>query len=178
MTTWFTSDLHLGHANIIRYCHRPFADVAEMDDALRYNWASRVAADDLVYVLGDVSFHGADWTQHLVEKLPGKKVLIAGNHDSSKVRKLPCWDVLHTGIESGRELVVLDLPGGPELGVAFCHYPPHYNGLQPSRWYLHGHVHGTKACDGQHPVYDVGVDANDYAPVAWETIREALTKCV
>jgi calcineurin-like phosphoesterase family protein len=28
---WFTADLHFGHANIIRYCGRPFADVASMD---------------------------------------------------------------------------------------------------------------------------------------------------
>ena len=28
VTRWFTADLHFGHANIIRYCDRPFADVA------------------------------------------------------------------------------------------------------------------------------------------------------
>ena len=34
------SDLHLGHANIIRYCSRPFlvSDVAEMDRVLIDNW--------------------------------------------------------------------------------------------------------------------------------------------
>ncbi|MDP3564128.1 MAG: 2'-5' RNA ligase family protein, partial [Methanoregula sp.] len=34
------SDLHLGHANIIRYCSRPFlfADVTEMDRVLIANW--------------------------------------------------------------------------------------------------------------------------------------------
>ena len=29
-----TSDLHLGHANIIGYCNRPFHDVQSMDAAL------------------------------------------------------------------------------------------------------------------------------------------------
>jgi calcineurin-like phosphoesterase family protein len=35
---WFTSDLHLGHANIIRYCDRPFAAIEEMDAFLVAAW--------------------------------------------------------------------------------------------------------------------------------------------
>ena len=31
---FFTADLHFGHANIIRHCARPFADVEEMDLSL------------------------------------------------------------------------------------------------------------------------------------------------
>lgn len=27
MSTWFSADLHLGHANIIEYCDRPYASV-------------------------------------------------------------------------------------------------------------------------------------------------------
>lgn len=36
--TFLTSDLHLGHKNIIRYCSRPFSSLKEMDDTkkLRY----------------------------------------------------------------------------------------------------------------------------------------------
>src|ERR1039458_7189556 len=32
--TWFTSDFHLGHFNITRYCNRPFADTREMDEVI------------------------------------------------------------------------------------------------------------------------------------------------
>ncbi|WP_258934193.1 hypothetical protein [Nesterenkonia pannonica] len=52
MTTFFTSDHHFGHANIIRYCDRPFADVAEMDEAMIDRWNETVSPDDEVWVLG------------------------------------------------------------------------------------------------------------------------------
>ena len=30
---WFTADLHLGHGNIIKYCHRPFLSKTEQERA-------------------------------------------------------------------------------------------------------------------------------------------------
>ena len=31
---WFTSDFHLGHSNIIRFCKRPFGNAHEMNEAI------------------------------------------------------------------------------------------------------------------------------------------------
>ena len=31
---WFTSDLHLGHANAIQFCDRPFETVEKMNRTL------------------------------------------------------------------------------------------------------------------------------------------------
>ncbi len=42
VNTWFTSDFHLGHRNIIRYCDRPFHSTDEMDEAIIENLNSRV----------------------------------------------------------------------------------------------------------------------------------------
>src|SRR4051812_27561867 len=84
MTTWFTSDLHFGHRNIIGYCDRPFRDVDAMDAALVERWNEVVAPDDIVWVLGDVAMGRIERSLALVGGLHGTKHLVAGNHDR-------CW---------------------------------------------------------------------------------------
>lgn len=49
-----TSDLHLGHYNIIRYCKRPFNNLDDMNTKLVRNWNSVVSPKDTVYFLGDL----------------------------------------------------------------------------------------------------------------------------
>ena len=49
--TWFTADFHFNHANIIRYCGRPFETVAEMDAAILDRLNSSVAEGDILYFL-------------------------------------------------------------------------------------------------------------------------------
>lgn len=51
---YFTSDLHFGHENVIRFDDRPFASVEEMDAELIRRWNAKVDRGDLVYVLGDM----------------------------------------------------------------------------------------------------------------------------
>ena len=46
MTTWFTADLHFGHANIINYSGRTFADVTAMNQALIERWNASIHPDD------------------------------------------------------------------------------------------------------------------------------------
>ncbi|MEJ7707010.1 MAG: hypothetical protein WKF82_06805 [Nocardioidaceae bacterium] len=55
MAVYFTSDTHFSHANIIRLCNRPFADVDEMDEAIIERWNATVTSADTVYHLGDVA---------------------------------------------------------------------------------------------------------------------------
>lgn len=87
---WFTSDLHFGHEKLVDPSKlrtddgraiRPFATVREMDDALTAGWCERVRPDDIVYVLGDVSFTSEKRTTEILARLPGYKVLVRGNHD-------------------------------------------------------------------------------------------------
>ena len=40
--TFFVSDTHFNHTNIIKYCNRPFNNADEMDAALIKNWNAKV----------------------------------------------------------------------------------------------------------------------------------------
>ena len=51
--TFFTSDLHLYHKNIIKYCERPFDDVTEMFDTILDRWKEKITDKDEVHFLGD-----------------------------------------------------------------------------------------------------------------------------
>ena len=79
--TWIWSDLHLKHANIIRYCKRPFAN--RENEALIAAWESTVAPEDTVVCAGDVALAGAPKALDIerIRRLPGRKLLVQGNHD-------------------------------------------------------------------------------------------------
>ncbi len=81
------ADTHFGHANIIKYCNRPFNDVVSMDEKLIKNWNSVVKPNDIVYHLGDFAFKNYQNSNitNLVNKLNGKIYLIRGNHDRSSI---------------------------------------------------------------------------------------------
>jgi len=54
--TWFTGDFHFRHSNIIRYCNRPFRDVAEMDRTILERLNATVRPNDTLYFLGAAIF--------------------------------------------------------------------------------------------------------------------------
>lgn len=82
MKVFVIGDTHFGHANIIKYCNRPFASVEEMDAALIKNWNETVSNDDIVIHVGDVGFGSKEYIGSIIKQLHGKKILIMGNHDN------------------------------------------------------------------------------------------------
>ena len=83
--TWFISDTHFDHSNIIGYCARPFVDVVEMNNILVDNWNAIVKEQDKVYFLGDIGLgRHSKSKDYWLNKLNGEIVFILGDHDKDR----------------------------------------------------------------------------------------------
>ena len=82
---WLTSDTHFFHANIIKYCNRPFKDAIEMNEELVKRWNSVVKPNDIVHHLGDFCFGKKENVLEILPKLNGKIDIVLGNHDHHKI---------------------------------------------------------------------------------------------
>lgn len=189
MNTYFTSDLHFGHRNIINFCRRPFHSVDNMNRLLILNWNEVVKPEDTVYVLGDVAMGKIAESLPLVEKLQGRKLLVPGNHDrcwpGHGAEKAAVWKEVYErhGFEVLDNEVVIEHEG---RSIRLCHFPyathvgeydtrymtdhPHDDGLP----LFHGHIHQTWR--SQPRMVNVGVDVWSYVPVSIERLVEELDR--
>lgn len=134
---YYISDLHIGHANVIRYDHRPFSDLNEMHETIITNWNRAVTPNDTVYILGDFIWgKEKNWPSYL-ELLAGSKVLIRGNHDPKQFGK--ATEQYFQDIRDYMEITDGD------KHMILCHYPIpfHHYGFAGKCWMLYGHVHTT-----------------------------------
>lgn len=90
MKTFYISDTHFGHFNIIKHCNRPFSTAEEMDRVMIENWNSTVARNDTVFILGDFVFSKIPPAEYL-NKLNGRKIVIVGNHDPHEYPQFHLW---------------------------------------------------------------------------------------
>ena len=162
--TWFTSDLHLGHNNIIKYCNRPYKDADEMDAALINNWNSVVRPDDTIYNLGDFTF--SKNAEKYLARLNGVKHLIKGNHD-----KQPSPSQGWASVNDYREVRV------EGQFIVLLHYSMKvWNKSHGGAWQLFGHSHNTLPDDPNALSIDVGVDAHNYFPISFNDIKRIMAK--
>jgi len=88
MKYWITTDTHLGHYNIIKYCNRP----VNHEDLIIKNITNNVTKDDILIHLGDVACYNVDYWNRLLTSIPAKRRwLIKGNHD----RNSNTWYINH-----------------------------------------------------------------------------------
>lgn len=168
---WFTSDLHLGHENVLEFMNRPWERIEDMNRALIANINAKVRRDDELYILGDFSFKiPAVEAAELRKKIFCKNVhIVPGNHDKDWMHK----DVQGTFIVEP-PITVLKVDGQKYV---LSHYPMmDWQSMAHGSIHLHGHIHTVGSLYNEMNLmqglfrYDVGVDANEYAPVSMPEI--------
>lgn len=124
---FFISDAHLGHKHIERFGGRPIANCKENEEWICDTWATTIRSNKhLVWCLGDMAFN--DEALEKLEKLPGRKILIRGNHDDRfKLSRLAeVFENIHSLVA--------------RYGWWLTHPPIHPQELR-RRHNVHGHVH-------------------------------------
>jgi calcineurin-like phosphoesterase family protein len=172
---WFTSDLHLNHKNIIKYCNRPFISTQEMNEKLIENWNSVVKPDDHVFNLGDFCFGEVKQWQEFRNQLNGKITLIKGNHDKLQNGQIQS---LFDGVYDYLKISVKDedTKDGWQK-IILCHYALRtWEGFHRKSFSLYGHSHGTLPDDPNLLSIDVGVDCHEYKPISYNEVKEIMKK--
>lgn len=163
MNTYFSSDLHLNHENIIKYCSRPFKDKEHMNKEIIRRWNERVKEEDTVFHIGDFCFKASgthikakDWEKQLNRRI----IFLKGNHDRNN------------GTKTKIHRLVLSINGHV---VNLVHDPIHADVNYEMN--LTGHVHekweikrikkGFSFTD----CVNVGVDVWDFYPVSYDEIK-------
>ncbi len=194
MTTFFTSDTHFWHKNILHLGKgRPFRDIVHHNEMLIHKWNSVVMPDDRVFHLGDVAL--GPWPEGLncVKRLNGRKILIPGNHDRISSHEKPeRRRKFQADYEDAFQAVwseVVDINLGSER-VRISHYPiqevfydnrpDRYMDLRPKddgTVVVHGHTHTDQKVSRTKKrtlQIHVGVDSWDYAPVHEDQIIKLI----
>lgn len=172
--TYFTSDTHFGHANIIRFCNRPFLNVKEMDEELIARWNEKVGPNDNIFHLGDFSMHSPGKTKEIISRLNGNKFLIGGNHEKSvmkshEVKKMFAW------IKPDYQLRISGEDGYDPVNIHLYHYKCSvWNKSFHGSWHLYGHSHGNNEHNPIGKSFDIGVDCHNYYPLSFYEVKDIM----
>lgn len=170
VTTWFSSDWHIGHSNILAYSKRPFESIGDHDEYLIRQQNAMVKPGDNFYLLGDFALCDEARAVKFAKRLTGQKFIVWGNHDKNLRKSKEFCDQWIWQ----KDLTQIDVEGQK---IILCHYAMRtWNQSHRGSWNLHGHSHGSLPDDPNCLQLDVGVDCWNYFPVSFEHIQKRMAK--
>ncbi len=168
---FFIGDPHFGHANIIKYCDRPFATVKEMNEKIITNWKATVHSDDLVYFLGDFCLNAM--YVPLLRELPfGHMMFLEGNHDP--LPKLKALEDPRVEFYKNREIQLEGRPFflthnpmecSPTLPTICGHVHEQWTFLKKGQYFNEYHKAMVIKKKAPQPILNVSVDVHNFTPV-------------
>lgn len=197
---FFTSDLHIGHQNVLEFSNRPFRNLDHMHSSFIKRFNSVLTDCSILYILGDVGLCRADIITNVISQIKGTKVLILGNHDK---KPNAMYNIGFDVVLYSATLYI----AGQRVTMSHCPLRGVYRentegmrgALKGENWHgeskesrkpftlnnegqfhLSGHIHSPNGGKSKRILgrqFDVGVDANKYVPVSISQIESwiALT---
>ena len=168
---YYISDMHFGHANVIKHDERPFENVEAMDCAMIERWNGVVDEDDDVYVVGDFCYRSGKTADWYLARLKGRKHLVVGNHDWCALKNEKAM-AMFASVDS---LLEIEDDG---RHVVLCHYPmAEWHNSRHGTWLVYGHIHTRKNRTWEFMrTLDHALNAvaslNDYVPATLERLVE------
>lgn len=164
---WFSSDLHLGQTNILKYERGQFETIEEMHKSLEEEFAAKLRKNSIFFHLGDFSFMNRRRTKEWRdEHIPCLLYNIDGNHDGKDIRVIS--DYQH-------DVLLVEGPDGQKIWLShYAHrvWPYSHYGS----WHLYGHSHGNLEDDPHALSMDVGVDPNNMKLLCYDDIKAHMDK--
>lgn len=157
--TWFISDTHFGHKNILEYEPeaRPFACLEEMHEVMIDRWNSVVGKYDKVFHLGDFCFGRENI--NIAGRLKGQKRLIMGNHDVYGAAEYLKYFLSVHGVMFWNAAIMMHVPAYSQCAMDFI---------------IHGHLHSRKLNDWRY--INVSVEQNNLTPINADVILKYMAK--
>lgn len=179
---FFTSDSHLLHANILKFCNRPFESVEHQTEELIRRWNEVVPEDGIVFHLGDLCWTGnIDFILKLNERLNGSINLVYGNHDmQNKLDREVIKNIFKSHGGDTMDIASILVRNDNNQNLTCCHYPMLY--WPTGTWMLHGHIHSgpnsssSEKAPFHHLRLDVGVDNQNYYPISYIQLKEIIER--
>lgn len=175
--TFFSSDHHFSHNNIIKYANRPFKNVDEMNEAMIERHNSVVTPQDIVWFIGDFTFErDEERVRRTIRRLNGEINFVKGNHDKPVMPPRVRAEFNQFINSCHHEIYVPDstLEHGRQA-ITLCHFAMRvWNKSHHGAFHLYGHSHGSLPEDPNSRSFDIGVDEWDFYPVSYEQVKAKM----
>lgn len=159
---YITSDWHIGHNGIASKFRTQFPSDDAHDDYVLGCARAVVGKNDVLIVVGDVTWCNAGIQKIKDAEFPCKMIMIAGNHDTLPTASyLRIFHSIH-GVYMYK-------------GFWITHMPVHPNELL-GRQNIHGHCHrgGPWENNKEKDYFNAILEYNDYLPVNLQKIRKLM----
>lgn len=155
-----------------------------MNEGLIERWNNKVSKNNVIYILGDLSFGRGNQTFEIVKRLNGKKRFILGNHDKwmiswdeKECRWKPKDKFKHIAdlFEWFLPFSYYETKNEDGKFIVMCHFAMEvWHNNHKDAWHLVGHSHGNLN-SGNMRRMDVGIDCHpNFEPFSYEEVANYM----